>query len=280
MVTDEELAELLKRATTELEPPTSRLVSQAEQQGRRLKRKRLAWIAGGNATAVVAIAGLATYLQLPISPPAPAHSISAGGSRSASDGAPATPSPSVTTPPERAKPMTRKQMLSALRSLLPAGSVFTHLRAHTTPGNLEVNYNDGHGEVDIMVDIMPFSEVVTPQQASLTTAAGRPLPTVLALSCPTPLWKDEGRRPDGALPISCQVRKLPDGSIERDAVMYADEFGFYGYGLYDQRPDGIEVFIQVGNGYFDPYLPHVDRPRPPGSMQLWQQVVESPRWHG
>ncbi len=54
--------------------------------------------------------------------------------------------------------------------------------------------------------------------------------------------------------------------------------GFYGYDIYDQRPDNVEVFIQVGNGYFDPYLPHVDRATPPGSMSLWESVVESPAW--
>jgi hypothetical protein len=61
--------------------------------------------------------------------------------------------------------------------------------------------------------------------------------------------------------------------------MYADGYGFYGYNIYDQRPDHLEVFIQVGNGYFDPYLPHVDRATPPGSMALWEHVVESPLWH-
>ena len=102
----------------------------------------------------------------------------------------------------------------------------------------------------------------------------------MALSCPHPLWTDEGQRPAGALPISCVIRTPPGGGIERDAVMYADEFGFYGYNIYDQRPDGIEVFIQVGNGYFDPYLPHADRATPPGSMSLWESVVDSPAWHG
>jgi hypothetical protein len=100
------------------------------------------------------------------------------------------------------------------------------------------------------------------------------------LSCPHPLWTDEGTRPAGALPISCAIRTPPGGGTERDAVMYADGYGFYGYNIYDQRPNGIEVFIQVGNGYFDPYLPHVDRPTPPGSMTLWEAVVDSPAWHG
>ena len=34
--------------------------------------------------------------------------------------------------------------------------------------------------------------------------------------------------------------------------MYADCKGFYGCGIYDQRPDGVMVFIQVGNGFSIP----------------------------
>jgi hypothetical protein len=193
--------------------------------------------------------------------------------------------------------------------LLPAGAVLTKdPTASNGPGSLEVNYNDGHGKVDIMIDITPFDKVVTERQlwrsgaplgrvkpsagAGQTAPPAQPshapggsaagsgqLQSVLALSCPHPLWTDEGTRPAGALPTSCVVRTPPGGGTERDAVMYADGYGFYGYGIYDQRPDHVQVFIQVGNGYFDPYLPHVDRATPPGSMSLWESVVESPAWH-
>jgi hypothetical protein len=206
--------------------------------------------------------------------------------------------------------MTSRQMLRVLRSMLPAGAVLTNDPTATNgPGSLEVNYNDGHGMVDIMIDITPFDKVVTEHQlwtsgaplgrAKPSAGAGQTAPpaqpshapggsaagssqlrSVLALSCPHPLWTDEGTRPAGALPISCLVRTPPGGGTERDAVMYSDGYGFYGYNIYDQRPNGIEVFIQVGNGYFDPYLPHVDRAVPPGSMSLWESVVESPAWHG
>lgn len=70
---------------------------------------------------------------------------------------------------------------------------------------------------------------------------------------------------------------LPDGSIERDAVENADEYGFYGYSIYDQRPDGITVFIQVANGT-NHLRPQVGRPRPPGSMAAWEAVAENPAW--
>lgn len=66
--------------------------------------------------------------------------------------------------------------------------------------------------------------------------------------------------------------------LERDIVTNADSYGFYGYNIYDQRPDGITVFIQVGNG-INHTLPQVDRARPPGSMAEWEAVVENPAWH-
>jgi hypothetical protein len=125
---------------------------------------------------------------------------------------------------------------------------------------LEVDYNDGQGAVDLIVDVQPTAMFAQP------------------LACPKPLWTDEGQRPAGALPISCAMRTLPDGSIERDAVMYADAYGFYGYGIYDQRPDGVTVFIQVANG-INHTLPQVDRAQPPGSMAKWEAVAENPAWH-
>jgi hypothetical protein len=166
----------------------------------------------------------------------------------------------ATTPPPASRPMTPRQMQRTLRSLLPAGAVLTaDPTAANRPGWLEVNYNDGQGKVDVLISIGPFDQT--------------------ALTCPDPLWTDEGSRPAGALPISCLMRTPPGGGVERDAVMYADGYGFYGYDIYDQRPDGVEVFIQVGNGYFDPYLPHVDRATPPGSMSQWASLIESPAWH-
>jgi hypothetical protein len=81
-------------------------------------------------------------------------------------------------------------------------------------------------------------------------------------------------------------RVLADGSVERDAVSYADGAGFYGYLIEDRRPDGITVWLQVSNGtlagsphYAKAGWPYVDRARPPGSMALWTSIVESPQWH-
>ena len=126
--------------------------------------------------------------------------------------------------------MSPQQMLVTLRSLLRAGSVLSDVNSSfSSRGVLEVDYNDGKGAVDFIVEVFPPGAIQQP-------------------TCPDPLWTDEGTRPVGALPISCAMRKLPDGGVERDAVMYADVKGFYGYNIYDRRPDGVTVCVQVGNG--------------------------------
>jgi hypothetical protein len=321
MQTDDDLTALFDRAVADLAPDVSAMVRRAEQLGRRLRRRSRICRAGGTALAIAAVAGMGAtaWFTHPFSglgryadAAGTASSSATSGPASHLNGKPglhATGQHPAARKQAASKPMTYRQMLRVLRSMLPAGAVLTKdPTASNGPGSLEVNYNDGHGMVDIMIDVTPFDKVVTdhqlwksgaqlgrvkpsagagqtappaqPSHAPGGSAAGSSqLPPVLALSCPHPLWTDEGQRPAGALPISCVVRTPPGGGIERDAVMYADAYGFYGYNIYDQRPDGIEVFMQVGNGYFDPYLPHADRATPPGSMSLWESVVENPAWH-
>ncbi len=279
MQTDDELTSLFERAVADLAPDVNVIVHKAEQLGRRLRRRLRIRRAAGTGVTVIAVAGVGAgaWLAHPLgslgayanagagsagSPTSSAHRLSTPASHlSASRAVHAASQTPATTPPPASTPMTRRQMLRTLRSLLPPGAVLTDdPTAATQPGSLEVNYNDGLGKADVMISIGPVDQT--------------------ALSCPNPLWTDEGTRPAGALPISCALRTPPGGGIERDAVMYADGYGFYGYDIYYQRPDDVEVFIQVANGYFDPYLPHVDRATPPGSMSLWESVVESPAWHG
>jgi hypothetical protein len=304
MQTDEDLAALFERAVTDLTPDVSAMVRRAEQLGRKLRRRRRIRLATGSGLTVIAVvaAGFGALLTHPFaalgghaSPRAATVGMASAVGAHATKGpavyprvrasASAGQQQAVGAQSAAANPMTPRQMLRVLRGMLPAGAVLTKdPTASNGRGALEVNYNDGQGMVDIMIDIIPFDAVVTDQQLQTAGppvgADSKPLPYVQALSCPNPLWTDEGQRPAGALPISCALRTPPGGGTERDAVMYADSYGFYGYGIYDQRPDGIQVFIQVANGYFDPYLPHVDRAVPPGSMSLWESVAESPAWHG
>jgi hypothetical protein len=276
MVTDDEIADLFERTAQDLDPAVGMIVAKAERMGRRLRFRRRFRIAVGSSIAVAAVAGaglagmsLASSSLVPgMTRPAGSHATAGLGGRPA-DGGRLSPSPAGGRKPAHqptAAPgessgegMTQQQMLATLRRLLPSGGTLSDVRTSTARGSLEVDYNDGQGAVDLMISVNPTT---LDQQA---------------LRCPHPLWTDEGRRPAGALPLSCTMRTLPDGSIERDAVMYADSAGFYGYDIYNQRPDGTTVFIQVGNGIIHT-VPQVDRPRPPGSMAQWRAIAENPAW--
>jgi hypothetical protein len=278
MITEDAIADLFEKAVQDLDPAVDAIVVRAERRGRRLRARRRAWLALGSGLVVAALAG--TALAAPL---APAHPTAARLPAAAARHHPSTrhprpkssahgPSPRRTGAgyPAGSFPklspryqMTTQQMLSVLGSLLPAGSTVSNVNPYSSgDGSLEVDYNDGRGAVDLILDIEP---------TVMYTYSG-------PIDCPKPLWQNEGPRPPGALPISCVMRTLPDGSVERDAVMYADSYGFYGYDIYDQRPDGITVFIQVANG-INHTLPQVDRARPPGTLAEWEALVENPAWH-
>ena len=277
MITEDALSDLFERAVQDLDPAVQAIVAGAERRGRRLRTRYRAWLALGGgfvaaltATAVLAGVSLAhpTGGALVAAGPTNHHPstrhagtghVSATPSPSSSRAV--TPTPGVGSSPRLARryQMPVAQMLDALRSLLPAGSTLGYVNPYSTePGTVEVDYSDGQGAVDFQISLAP-------------TAMFSPL------TCPTPLWQDEGPRPPGALPISCAMRTLPDGSTERDAVYYADAYGFYAYSVYVDRPDGVTVDVQVGNGIIHT-LPQVDRARPPGSMAEWEAVAENPVW--
>jgi hypothetical protein len=280
MITEDGMADLFERAVRDLDPAVHAIVGRAEHLGRRLRTRLRVWMALGSCLLVAALAGTALAAGVPLAHH-PGARVAPAALRSQASTRPARTRHASPKPSDRSSPprpsrtsypaggfaqlapgyqMTTGQMLHVLRSLLPAGSTVSNVNPYSAiDGTLEVDYNDGQGAVDLMIDIFPPGTISRP-------------------TCPDPLWTDEGPRPVGALPISCAMRTLPDGSVERDAVMYADSFGFYGYGIYDTRPDGITVFIQVGNGTLNG-LPRVDRATPPGSMPQWEAVVESPAWH-
>src|SRR5260370_24765986 len=280
MIAEEGLADLFEGAVRDVDPAAHAIVGRAEHLGRRLRTRLRVWMALGSCLVVAALAGTALAAGVPlahhpgarVAPAALRSQASATPARTR----PASPKPSDRSssprPPGRSYPaggfpqlapgyqMTIRQMLHVLRSLLPAGSTVSIINAYSAAdGSLEVDYNDGRGAVDHIIGIDPTA-------------------TYSPLSCPPPLWTDEGQRPAGALPISCAMRTLPGGGIERDAVMYADAYGFYGYNIYDQRPDRITVLIQGANG-INHTLPQVDRARPPGSMREWEAGAHKPPSH-
>ena len=159
-------------------------------------------------------------------------------------------------------------MLAVLRTMLPAGEV-TYVDPTRSRGDLEVNFDDGKGAVDIQFSVTP------------TNAIGSD-----PLVCPNPPMTDEAKRPAGALSISCTTVTLPNGDIIRKGVTGADFAGFYDIEIYMTRPDGVDVSIAVANGTLDgtPHegrqgWPWVDRAVPPGSVAFWQRVIQSPKWH-
>jgi hypothetical protein len=279
MITEDALAELFEKAAQDLDPAVHAILIRAEQRGRRLRARRRIWLALGGGLLVVTLAASALAAGVPLAHP-PAARLAAGATRRhpsprharITHARPKPSRPSVPAPPTGSSPtggyprlparywMSTEEMLRVLHSLLPAASTVSNVNPYSSgDGSLEVDYNDGQGAVDFQISVAPTA-------------------TFAPLDCPEPLWTDEGPRPAGALPISCAMRTLPDGSVERDAVYYADAYGFYGYSVYDNRPDGVTVDIQVGNGILHT-LPQVDRARPPGSLAEWEAVAESPLWH-
>jgi hypothetical protein len=280
VITEDALADLFEKAVHDLDPAIQAILIGAEQHGRRLRKRRRIWLALGSGLVVVALAGAALAAGVPLAHhqgaqlaagathrhPSTKHARTSHARPKPSGDRPSPAPPGGSSPPGSLPGvapgygMTTGQMLHVLRSLLPPGSTVSNVNPYSSgDGSLEADYNDGQGAVDIQVNVAP-------------TATFDPL------YCPKPLWPNEGPRPAGALPISCAMRTLPDGSVERDAVYNADVKSWYAYSVYDQRPDGITVDIEVGNGVIHGW-PSVDRARPPGSMAEWEAVAENPAWH-
>ena len=284
----DDIAEIFAAVARDIHPELGGVLRDAERIGRRMRARRrvVAGLAAVVCAAAVA-AAVGTVLGLPglrtISGPR-SHSVPAAGGDNRS---PSKVRASQRPPQAHGPGMTSKQLLAVLRPMLPPGRV-VYVYKHSGRGMLEINFDDNKGAVDIMLDV---ESSPWPTAASNPTATPGQLAQLRrdwwdALRCPRPLWSDEGTRPTGAPPISCATNRLPDKSIVRTAVMYADVAGYYGYGLYLQRPDGIRVFMQVSNGTLggSPHLaragwPWVSRAVPPGSMELWRSVVESPELH-
>jgi hypothetical protein len=285
---DDAITDIFTTVAGGLEPNSTAVVGEALHRGRRLRtRRRLAAALGVVVTGGAAVTAAALVAgTLAAGQPGHGPQALAGGSH--------RHHPKKQHAPKRHLPkqvygrgMTSGQMLKVLRPMLPAGTL-TYVYPPSQRGLAEVNFNDGKGSVDIMLWVYPTQLPSTTVRGwkSLPAAEKKRIEKQMALTCPHPLWTDEGPRPAGALPESCVMRTLPDGSVERDAVMYADAAGFYPYLITEQRADGITVSIQVANGTLGgtPHLtragwPYVDRAVPSGSMALWESVVESPKWH-
>lgn len=249
-----------------IEPDLRDVIDRAMRQGLRRRGRRRATIAAG---AMVSVAVIATGVTMG----------ARLGPRSALGASPAWPDKaSHAQHPRHHKPKSHQvpqangpgmypwHMLAILRPMLPPGRI-TYIYYYRERGSMEINFNDGYGAVDIMLWIQPSRDIVKLACPKSWAAAGYP-------------------RPADGLPLICVMRKLPDGSIERDMASTADPRGYYGYLIHVQRSDGVTVAISVANGTLGgtPHPVHVgwfyvDRARPPGSMALWASIAESPKWH-
>jgi hypothetical protein len=282
-MTEEEIASLFERVAQDLDfPQVDKLISSAERHGKRLRHRRKALVATGSllvAGAVAATAatgfvprlagGLGTNSAATGASPTPSG---LAGTATPSSTPSTTPSPSATAKPTptpspgatNSSRMQASQIMDDLRGMLPASSTISDVRLDAVePGSVEFDYNDGQGAVDFMFEISPLSFYQAPFTCSESPWSGAP---------------DEGTRPTGALPQSCVILHLPDGSKVQDWVPYADAFGWYSYTVWDVRPDGTVVWVQVANG-INHTLPQVDRAVPPGSFAEWNALVENPVWH-
>jgi hypothetical protein len=267
-MTEEEIARIFGQVAQDLDHPRIHaVVAGAERRGVQIRRRRRAYSAAGSVLAVGALAvGGAAITVLPQPPAAPGTP--AGGQPDSQQTSAPAPGNPVRTPNQAQRAgastgqMTTTQIMDQLRAMLPAGSTISDVRSDAT-GDVEFDYNDGHGAVDFIFFIEPLSFYQSPLSCSQPRGTGP---------------EDHGPRPPGALPPSCVKRTLPGGSIELDSVEYADARGFYGYDVTDQRPDGTVVQAQIGNG-INHTLPQVDRAVPPGSLAEWNALVQSSVWH-
>lgn len=273
MVTDN-LTTMISDVAQQLEPDLTAMIDEAIRRGRRIKARRriaIAVSAGATVLAIVVASFGARLAGLSVLGPQPAthHGHRPAKFKPEPKPKPHHPPTVAQVPQEHGPGMTETAMLALLRTLLPPGEI-TYVDPTQTRGNLEINFDDGKGAVDIQVGVTP------------TTPSGIHAPT----DCPTVPLKDEARRPAGALPISCRTITLANGDIIRRGVTVDDFAGYYDIQLYMTRPDGVDVSIAVANGTLEgtPHegkqgWPWVDRAVPPGSADFWQRVILSPKWH-
>ncbi|HWF80100.1 MAG TPA: hypothetical protein VN695_05900 [Streptosporangiaceae bacterium] len=294
---DDDITSIFMAVAQDIEPDMATVIAEATRQGRiRRARRRLA-VALTAGVSVVAIAVAVTVAaQLASRTAGGSAPAGPGGHRHARATKPKAHHARPAVPLAHGPGMAPTQMLAVLRTLLPKGEV-TYVAPYYMRGWLELNFDDSKGAVDMIVDVSG-PETMAQLKAELRYPnVGWPSASQLRqdlkrankrdeLYCPNPLYKDEGKRPAGAPPITCTRSVLASGDIVRKLVTEADVAGYYDYAVDISRPDGVTVSIDVGNGTLEgtPHLakqgwPWVDRAVPPGSLDFWETVVASPKWH-
>lgn len=273
MVTDD-LTIAFSDVAQQLDPDVTAMIDGAIQRGRRIKtRRRIAIAISAGATVLAIAVGTTFGAQL--------AGWSAQGPKPTSHRSHRTTvlrphhsrrhrSTVARIPQEHGPGMTSNEMLAVLRTMLPPGEV-TYVDPTWGRGDLEFNFDDGKGAVDIQLSVKPTTDAVGSDPLACLNI---------------PAKDEEGKMPAGAPPISCTTVTLHNGDIIRKDVTGADFAGYYNIQLYMTRPDGVDVSIAVANGTLEgtPHQgkqgwPWADRAVPPGSLAFWQRVILSPKWH-
>lgn len=285
---DDDIASIFMAVAQDIEPNLAAVIAEATRQGRRRRARRRLAIACTASTSVVVVAVTATvaaHLAL-----ARAHgSPTAGpsGHRHAHVLKPKAHHTRRAVPQAHGPGMRPDRMLADLRKMLPANWTVTYINPLNSRGTLNINVDDGKGAVDLSLSMWRTDGPRTnPRWQLLTPQAQARALRLAELYCPNPMYKDEGKRPVGAVPKSCHRYVLPDGAPLMEEASEADFAGYYDFMVYLARPDGVTVNLDVGNGTLigTPHLtrqgwPWIDRPIPPGSLRFWARIVLSPKWH-
>lgn len=285
---DDDIVSIFATVGQDIEPNLGAVIAEATRQGRRRRARRRLAIACTASIAVVAVAvGATAAAHLALARVHSSPPIGRGGHRHAHVLKPKAHHIHRAVPQAHGPGMRPGQMLADLRKMLPPSWTVTYISPLNSRGDLNINVDDGKGAVDLSLSMWRTDGPSTnPDWGRYTPQAQAHALWLAELYCPNPMYKDEGKRPAGAVPKSCHRYVLPDGAPLMVEASEADFAGYYDFMVYLARPDGVTVNLDVGNGTLigTPHLtkqgwPWIDRPIPPGSLKFWASIVRSSKWH-
>jgi hypothetical protein len=284
-----ELTELLSSIASDIKPPVAALVSEGIRRGRRRRLHTRMRDAAVVITVLAATVGVGFGVTGVIGRPGSGGSTVGTGQTLTRSGE----ASAGTLPTSRAQ-----------ASIDPSSSGFDPRRASMPPANIALTTKDAE---QVFVSLLPpghFTwDPLTAQDLAMFanyTPAGsnRSYQVMFEIkaanpAAPTPAFSqcykggtDDGRRPAGALPISCQLSPVTGGGvaaggIARVDVTPCDTWGFYQIDAAVLRPDGVVVWLSIANGTTTPSRGKpitVSAPRPPVTAEQLLTMAESELW--
>ncbi|HEU0241167.1 MAG TPA: hypothetical protein VFR11_18065 [Micromonosporaceae bacterium] len=268
---EDELSDLLRSITSDLDPPIAPIVSGGIRRGQRLRRYNRIRGAAVAVTVLAVIVGIGVGVtgamggRPDTGRPSDRASTSVG---------PASVQPSSSTPdfsmpsaPQHDVQITTEQAEQIFASLLPPG--------HVTWDPLTVM------DLSVFGNYFPAGSDRGYQVSFEVSSENRGVAGGAFFACSAP-DRDEGPRPAGALPVGCQMSQVPGGGIATVAVLACDEYGFYDVDVSIIRPDGVQVRLDISNGTTIPSGGNpvtVSAPRPPVTADQLLAMAESKLWN-